>query len=293
MKIEHQQIQIGRHDLHVVTAGDPAAPPYVFLHGWPESWCAWHDVMAAASDARCIAIDLPGIGASRGAVEGARKADIAKVVRDLVEHLGIAADATIVGHDAGGMIAYAYLRAYPARRVVIVSTVIPGVEPWDAVLANPADWHWAFHATPHLPEMLVRGRELAYFAFFYDFLSADAAKLTPDRRAQYAAAYTDADSLRAGFDLYRAMAQDARANIAGASTPCETPVLYIRGDKEPGLADQRDAQATIEAYAAGLRKAGVRRLETVVIPHTGHFIGDEQPAALWQAIQGASHPRGR
>src|SRR5207237_3492388 len=129
---------------------------------------------------------------------------------------------------------YSYLRAYPARRVVIVNTVVPGVPPWDAVLANPADWHWAFHATPYLPEMLVRGRQLAYFGFFYDFLSADPARLTPEHRAQYAAAYGEDDSLRAGFELYRAMTDDANAKRAAASgPPCETPLRYIRGHKAP------------------------------------------------------------
>jgi pimeloyl-ACP methyl ester carboxylesterase len=281
-KIEHQQIQIGRHDLHVVSAGDPRGAPHVYLHGWPESWCEWRDVMAAAGDARCIAIDLPGIGASRGAVEGGGKAELAGVVRQLVERLGID-DATIVGHDVGGMIAYAYLRAYPARRVVIVNTVIPGVDPWDAVLANPTDWHWAFHATPHLPEILVRGRQLAYFGFFYDFLSADPARITPDHRAQYAAAYGEDDSLSAGFELYRAMADDAKANLAAAAGPaCETPLLYLRGDKDPA-----GSAPGLDCYVEGFRKAGVRAIDSAVIPHAGHFIADEQPEALWQAIRSA------
>jgi pimeloyl-ACP methyl ester carboxylesterase len=280
MRIEHQQVAVGSHDLHVATSGDPDAPPYVFLHGWPECWIEWHEVMAAASDVRCIAIDLPGIGASRGAVEGGRKVELANLVFVLVEQLALK-DVTIVGHDAGGMIAYAYLRSHPAARVVVVNTVIPGVDPWSEVISNPTDWHWSFHNTPHLPELLVKGRELGYFSFFYDFLSAKPKRITAERRAQYAAAYSDDAALHAGFELYRGMADDAKTNQAGASSPCDTPLLYIRGDKDLG--------GTIDDYAAGFRKVGVRNLETAKIADCGHFVADEQPGALWDAIARSAH----
>jgi pimeloyl-ACP methyl ester carboxylesterase len=231
--------------------------------------------MAAANDVHCIAIDLPGIGASRGLIEGGRKVDLAKIVAGLVQQLGLK-DVTIVGHDCGGMIAYAYRRDRPAARVVIINTVIPGVDPWTEVIANPIDWHWAFHSTPHLPELLVKGRELGYFNFFYDFLSADPKRLTPERRAQYAAAYSDDAALHAGFEFYRGMADDAKTNQAGASSPCDTPLLYIRGDKDLG--------GPMNKYVEGFRKAGVRDLQTATISDCGHFVADEKPEELWHAI---------
>jgi pimeloyl-ACP methyl ester carboxylesterase len=282
-KFDHQQITVDDHELHVITSGDPRGAPYVFLHGWPESWCAWHDVMQIAGDdnVRCIAIDLPGIGASPTRTDGTKRA-IAKLVHGLVGKLQLSG-ATIVGHDAGGMVAYAYLRRYTdVARVAIVNTVIPGVPPWDAVLANPMDWHWAFHATPHLPEILVQGKQLSYFEFFYDFLSGDPTKITAERRGIYAAAYGSESALAAGFEIYRAMAQDAKDNVKFASSPCDTPLLYLRGDHD---------HADVDAYVAGFRAAGVRDLETHVIANAGHFIAEEAPEALWRAI--ASDKRAR
>src|SRR5215211_2522042 len=96
--------------LHVVEAGDPGGVPFLFLHGWPESWQSWRQVMAvAARPARPVAIDLPGIGESSGAATDGSKRQLAAVVHELIATLGLR-DVTLVGQDVGGMVAYPYLR---------------------------------------------------------------------------------------------------------------------------------------------------------------------------------------
>ncbi len=139
---------------------------------------------AAAGTARVIAIDLPGIGESTGAVDGGSKRLIARAVHELVRTLGLT-DFTLVGHDAGGMVAYSYLRQYSdVARVVIMNTVIPGVDPWSEVLRNPYIWHFGLHAVPDLPEILVQGRQAEYFGYFYDVLSP-APEKSPKTRAPH------------------------------------------------------------------------------------------------------------
>ncbi|MEW9547319.1 alpha/beta fold hydrolase [Nonomuraea sp. NPDC050783] len=280
----HRHLPIGGQSLHVVETGAPDGRPYLLLHGWPESWRGWEGVMRAADpDARLIAIDLPGIGGSTGPATGGAKRRLAEVVHELVRHLGLTG-ATLVGHDAGGMIAYAYLRhhagadAAGVAGVVIMNTVIPGVAPWDEVLANPSIWHFGLHAVPALPETLVEGRQPEYFAYFYDALSVDAARITPELRAAHAAAYAGRAALTAGFDLYRAFGRDARDNAAAAEAgPAGTPVLYLRGEGEHG---------DLAAYARGFREAGVGNLETALVPGAGHFAPEEAPARVWSLISG-------
>ncbi|WP_141582170.1 alpha/beta fold hydrolase [Actinomadura sp. WMMA1423] len=273
--VHHARVPVAAgHSLHVAESGDPSGRPYLFLHGWPESWRTWRDVMAAAPpEARVIAVDLPGIGESAGATCGSKR-DLASVIHDLVRHLGLD-DLTLVGHDAGGMVAYAYLRRYEAARVVIMNTAIPGVAPWDAVVASSAIWHFGLHAVPRLPETLVRGRQAEYFDHFYDVLSVDPSRITPDARAAHVAAYGTEEALTAGFDLYRAFSQDADDNAAPTGT-VGTPVLYLRGDGEGG---------DITTYAEGLRKAGVENLTTATIRDAGHFSQEEQPDQVWARIR--------
>lgn len=79
-------------------------------------------------------------------------------------------------------------------------------------------------------------------------------------RAAHAAAYSSDAALTAGFDLYRAFAQDARDNTAFAKTAAvDTPVLYLRGDGEGG---------DIATYAQGFRDAGIQNLTTAVLKPT-------------------------
>ena len=55
----------------------------------------------------------------------------------------------------------------------------------------------------------------------------------------------------------------------------DTPLLYLRGAAEMG---------DVERYATAFRAAGVRSVETALIPDAGHFPADEHPAAVWAAI---------
>jgi hypothetical protein len=40
---------------------------------------------------------------------------------------------------------------------------LAGSEPWDTLKADPRQWHFGFHQTPHVPAALMRGRERVYF----------------------------------------------------------------------------------------------------------------------------------
>lgn len=273
----HSQIAVGEASLHVVEAGNPAGVPFLFLHGWPESWRSWEAVLAAAArQARAIAIDLPGIGESTGTATDGRKGQVAALIHRLIGTMGLR-DLTLVGQDAGGMIAYAYLREYrDIARAVIMDVVVPGVDPWEEVLRNPYLWHFAFHSIPDLPERLVQGRQAEYFDFFYGVLARDAARITPEARAAYAAAYATDGALTAGFNWYRTFGQDADENRqASAGPPTATPLLYLRGEYEGG---------DIDAYVRGFRAAGVEQVAQAIVPDAGHFSQEEAPEEVWRLI---------
>ncbi len=95
-------------ELDVWTAGDPANPAIIFLHGFPESHRTWRHQMAALSDSYyCIAPDQRGYrGSSKPQDVSAYTAD--KLTSDifaLADALGVA-NFTIAGHDWGGAIAW-------------------------------------------------------------------------------------------------------------------------------------------------------------------------------------------
>jgi pimeloyl-ACP methyl ester carboxylesterase len=265
-------------ELAYTEAGRPGAPVLVLLHGWPQNRRCWDRLIPlAAATHHVIAFDLPGIGDSAGVRTDGTKHRIAAVVHEALTGLGVT-DAVLVGHDIGGMIAYDYVHHYEdVSRAAILDAVIPGVDPWERVLANPHLWHFAFHATPDLPETLVRGRELAYFRHFFDPLTHPGHPIPAERQRVYARAYGTPDSLASGFDLYRAFAADRDHNRFLA--PGRTPLLYLRG--EHGM---RMTTTALDVYRDGLTAAGNEDLTVGLVPDAVHYLAEENPGGTWRAI---------
>lgn len=95
-------------DMDVFTAGNPAHPAMIFLHGFPESHRTWRHQMAHFSDRFfCIAPDQRGYrGTSKPQEVDAYTAD--KLTADifaLADAMGVQ-QFIIVGHDWGGAIAW-------------------------------------------------------------------------------------------------------------------------------------------------------------------------------------------
>lgn len=268
-------VQLGDVTLHLRSVAG-RGPEILIVHGWPESSVAWLPILerAAADGATVHAVDLPGIGGSTRGSSGAGKHELAQLLGRLAQVSGWQ-HPRLVGHDIGGMVAYAALRAAPVfERVAICNTAIPGVSPWEQIYDNPQVFHFHFHAVPELPEQVVHGRERIYFDWFLDLLSADPARLSDDLRDRFAAAYSTPAALTTGFDWYRSLPADAERNAADVG-PVHTPVLYIRGDAE---------SVDVQTYLDGFRAAGLRRVDAAVVPHSGHSASIESPDSLWATI---------
>jgi pimeloyl-ACP methyl ester carboxylesterase len=249
-------------------AGHASRPALVLLHGWPHSSAIYADVLdELGRDSYVLAFDLPDIGASRGAPPSAEKHVLADIVLAAAETLG-ARSILIAGFDVGGMIAFAAAREHGSRIVAaaVANTVIPGLEPWSKVSADPRIFHFALHAIPRLPETLVTGRERPYFDFFFDVLAKNPRSLSDELRNTLVKAYQRPEALTAGFDWYRAFARDAARNLQ--SRKIDVPMLYLRGD-----ADGRH----VEDYAAGLRAGGVTHLDSGTIANSGEYLPVEAP----------------
>ena len=270
-------IKLANHGVEIAmqTAGDASRQALLLLHGWPHSHVLYDPVMHDLSERFFVlAPDLPEIGESRGTPKSAEKTVLADVLITAAEQAG-GRDIIIAGIDAGGMIAFAAARDHGQRirGAVVANTVIPGLDPWEKLLANPRIWHFAFHAIPDLPETMVQGRQRAYFDYFTNVLAGNAKAVTEEYRSRFAEAYARPEALKAGFDWYRTLAADAGHNARPKAI--ETPLLYLRGD-----ADGRSP----EEYVPGLRKAGVRELSSAVIPRCGEFAPLEAPRAFAETL---------
>ncbi len=104
-------------------AGQPAAPPLVFLHGIGGAARGWRNQIEAFGDRyRAIAWDMPGYGGS-APLATVRIATLADALQDFLQAIG-ATNPILVGHSIGGMIVQQLLATKPdiARAVVLAQT---------------------------------------------------------------------------------------------------------------------------------------------------------------------------
>jgi pimeloyl-ACP methyl ester carboxylesterase len=125
--------------LHYVEQGK--GPLIVFLHGFPEFWYEWKDLVPEfAKDHHAVALDMRGYNLSEmpAAVEQYRVPVIVEDVRALAVKLK-ARKFVLVGHDWGGVIAWAFAGAHPEMldKLIIVNAPHPAVFARE-LASNPA-----------------------------------------------------------------------------------------------------------------------------------------------------------
>src|SRR5262249_6065999 len=137
-------------------------PVVVLLHGYAETSDSWAPLATVLAKSYTVVVpDLRGIGRSSRPDGGYDKKTQAADIRAVVPALGY--DRTsVVSHDIGIMVAYAYAARYPAKveRVVVMDAPLPGIAPWDDIVRMPALWHFSVRGPE--AERLVRGRERIY-----------------------------------------------------------------------------------------------------------------------------------
>ncbi len=281
IEIRHHYAEVGEVMLHYVTAGQ--GPPVVLLHGWPQTWYEWrHIIPELARRFTVIAPDLRGLGDSSRPLTGYDKKTVANDVwRLTTETLGHKSF-LLVGHDWGGPTAFALAAAHPdaVTRLVIIDVVIPG--DGGDFSQGGRRWHHQFHITPDLPEALVTGRERIYLQWFYQTFAYYPGAITDADLDEFTRTYAQPGALRAGFNYYRAMAQDAADNKALLATGFRLPmpVLAIGGAESYPHARGRgsDVEQSLRRVADNVRGA--------VIEKAGHFVPEEQPAELARLLLG-------
>jgi pimeloyl-ACP methyl ester carboxylesterase len=248
-------------------------PAVVLLHGYAETSHMWLPLMPLlAKSHTVIAPDLRGAGNSERPQGGYDKKTMAKDIRELVHQLGYK-QVSLVGHDIGLMVAYAYAAQYPneVSKVVLMDAFLPGVGDWKSVWLMRDLWH--FHFYGETPLALVKGRERIYFEHFWNDFAADRTKSVPEADRQfYAAAYARDDGMRAGFEYFKNFEQDAKDFAELSTTKLNMPFLVLTGEKASGtfLVDQAKLVAT--------------NVSGTVVQGSGHWLMEEAPGQVIPAI---------
>ncbi|MFC5523224.1 alpha/beta fold hydrolase [Polaromonas jejuensis] len=252
-----------------------SGPAVVLLHGYAETSHMWNPLMPLLARTHTVIVpDLRGAGGSSKPEGGYDKKNMAVDIHELVKSLGIQS-ASIVGHDIGLMVAYAYAAQFPAEteRVVLMDAFLPGVGQWQNVWLLRDLWHFHFHGP--VPLALVKGRERIYFEHFWNDFAADAKHSVSeaDRRV-YAAAYAQEGGMRAGFEYFKNFEKDAADFAALSTNKLTMPMLVLSGEKAGGT------------FLIEQGKLVANDVKGVVVKGSGHWLMEEAPEQVIPELVG-------
>jgi len=258
--------------IHVRWGG--SGPAVVLLHGYGETGDMWAPLAVdLARDHTVIVPDLRGLGLSSKPPGGFDKKTQAEDVEGVMKALNVA-QADVVAHDIGNMVAFQFAARHPerVRRLVLIDAPVPGVGPWEEILKNPLLWHFRFGG-PDM-ERLVAGRERIYLDRFWNEFSASPARFGESARRHYASLYALPGAMHSGFAQFAAFDQDAIDNRAFlAQGRLKMPILAVGGEKSFG-----------PTMAVVMRAAGDDVTEGIV-PDSGHWIMEENPRATIKLVR--------
>ena len=262
-----QEITTNGATIHVRIGGH--GPAVVLLHGYGETGDMWGALATdLARDHTVVVPDLRGLGLSSRPADGFDKKTQGGDVAGVLDALKID-KADLVTHDIGNMVGFALATQQPRNvtKFVLMDAPVPGVGPWEEILKSPLLWHFRFGG-PDM-ERLVAGRERIYLDRFWNEFSADPKKFDEQSRQHYAALYARPGGMHSGFAQFAAFDQDATDNRTwlAKGDKLTMPILAIGG-----------AQSFGPTMAVVMRSAATDVTEGV-IPNSGHWLMEEQPAA--------------
>jgi pimeloyl-ACP methyl ester carboxylesterase len=123
VSIRRAFVDLSVGQVHCATCGDPRAPAVLLLHQSPRSWAEYRAVLPLVGAHRyAIAMDTAGFGDSADGGMPASIGQWARVACELLDALGIA-QADVVGHHTGGVVAMELAAAHPERvRSLVLSS---------------------------------------------------------------------------------------------------------------------------------------------------------------------------
>jgi len=252
----------------------------LLIHGFPQTSYQFRHVITPLSEVgyRVIAPDYRGAGQSSKPLTGYQKTQMAEDLHILVQsHFGIKEKIHVVGHDIGGMIAFAYASRYSddVASVIWGECPLPGTSCYENVKGTPDVFHFVFHQVPDLPEFLIAGKEREYLKHFFDKISYNSAAISPADLEHYALAYSQPGAIRAGLEVYRAFEKDAEENRQWVAEhgKVKVPSMLMNGEK---FMLAQSAEGMANQYHEGA--------EMVTIEEAAHYIAEENPEAFVKGV---------
>ena len=306
---EYRELDVNGIRMRVVEQGE--GPLVLLAHGWPESWYSWrHQLPAlAAAGYHAVAPDMRGYGGS-DAPPAVEDYDIFHLCGDLVgliEALG-EAQAVLVAHDWGAVVARDCVRLEPDRFSAVVNMSVPfgGPGPTSPIETMQRRYGDNFYYILYFQELDADGNGVADAEFDADprgilsrlYLTGATRRppqVTDPLRSAGGMiprsgeptdfpAWIDASELdyyveeftragfRGGINYYRNFHRNWELTRALQGVPVPQPAMFIAGENDGVIGG-----ATQEELATRLSQAATDPRGVHVLPGAGHWVQQQEP----------------
>jgi pimeloyl-ACP methyl ester carboxylesterase len=278
--LEHAFADVNGVRLHYATAGQGTL--ILFVHGFPEFWYAWREQLAEfGRDHQAVAVDMRGYNLSSKPEELAAYLlpTLVEDLRSLADHLGHKRF-VLVGHDWGGVVAWAFAMSHPERleQLIIINAPHPLIFQRELQL-NPAQQEASRYIlrfqSPDVEQVLLANdcAVLVEMVLGNDLRNGH---ITEADREAYLEAWTRPGALTGGLNYYRANRTGASAPPpAFPPRPIDVPTLVIWGMRDTAL-----LPGNLDGLDQYVRKLTVERVAEV-----DHWIVHQQPARVNASIR--------
>jgi epoxide hydrolase 4 len=288
--VSHHFADLPECRLHYVSRGE--GKPIVCLHGFPQFWFLWRKQLAdLGRDHQVIAADMRGYNLSCKPEdpEAYRMRHLLGDLRGLVEELG-RGPVTLVGHDWGGIVSWAFALKHPELldRLVIIDSPPPFT--WNRDLRESPKQREAVHymvelsKPPPEPEQLLSANDYAMLDEMLQRIGSSAARLSKEELAAYHEAWGQPGAITGGLNYYRAARMGEQVVAGGVpeeyeakirAQQVEAPTLVIWGERDPAL---------LTGLTRGLSE-WVPNLRVETLPGAGHWVPYERPDSVNSLIR--------
>jgi len=260
--------------LHVRMAGE--GQPVLLMHGWLGTSYSWRHVAPQLVNAgfQVICPDMRGNGDSDKPITGYDGHSLVEDMRQMLAQLGVSKKVHVAGWDMGALPAYLFAATYPdeVASLTYIDEPLPSVNLHTFTTFTKENyggyWHFGFNSAEHLPELLIQGKERAFWNYLYSLMLYNPASISEADKDEYMRTYTAAGGIRGSVGWYKAALtttdQFATAIAKGKLT---LPVMGIGGQYG-------------SAYTHAQMEAVSDNVQGGIIPNCGHMVAEEQPGKL-------------
>ena len=273
--ISHHHAKVNGTQLHYVSAGTTGSP-VLLVHGFPETWWTFRKLLPLLAEKhRVFAVDLRGFGDSDNGPGTYDSKTSAEDLHLLIEELSVG-PVHLTGQDISGATVFRLAATHPedVLSFTAIETGLPGFGAERlADVTHGGTWYIGVLVAPHIPEMLLTGREREFFGqFVFPAMSVTPGAITEADIDEFVRTYSRPAGWRGAIGLYQSMLQEG-ADIAAlvATHKLSMPVLAI------GARGGEFTFATMSQVASG-------QVRSVSLDGVGHYAALEAPEKVADAL---------